>query len=225
MIDVLFRNPGVRNSLYFLHGLSIWDWAHTASSCSCRVSGEGRRARKQGQRQHGKAKPWFNILEWYLSLWAQREPYTPSHGRGLNLHCFAHLENKYVILRKVCQVNHFFNVFCCCCWCCSSVAQLCLTLWGPMDCSMPGFPVLHYLPEFAQTHVHWVDDAIQPSHPLASPSPPIFYLPQHQVFSNELALHIRWPKYWSFSISLSNEYSGLISRQFLLEYNCFIMLC
>ena len=84
---------------------------------------------------------------------------------------------------------------------------------SPMDCSTPGFLVLHHLPELAQTHVHWVSDAIQPSHPLSSPSPPAFNLSQHQVFSNESALHIRWPKYWrfSFSISPSNEYSGLIS--------------
>ena len=82
---------------------------------------------------------------------------------------------------------------------------------GPMDCSTPGLPVLHYLPEFAQTHVHQVDDTIQPSHPLSSPSPPAFNLPSIRVFSSELALHIRWPKYWSFRISPSNKYSGLIS--------------
>ena len=62
-----------------------------------------------------------------------------------------------------------------------------------MDCSMPGFPVLHYLPESAQIHVHWVSDVIQPSHPLSSPSPPALNLSQHKVFSNELALHIRQP--------------------------------
>ena len=80
-----------------------------------------------------------------------------------------------------------------------------------MDCSTPGSPVLHHLPELAQTHVHWVGDALQPSHPLLSPSllPSIF--PSIRVFSNELALHIRWPNYWSFSISPPNEYSGLIS--------------
>ena len=61
------------------------------------------------------------------------------------------------------------------------------------------------------THVHWVDDAIQPSHPLSLPSPPALNLPSIMVFSSELALHIRWPKYWSFSISPSNEHSGLIS--------------
>ena len=62
----------------------------------------------------------------------------------------------------------------------SSVAQLCPTLCDPMDCSMPDFPVLHYLPELAHTHVHWVSDAIQPSHPLLSPSPPALNLSQHQ---------------------------------------------
>ena len=95
----------------------------------------------------------------------------------------------------------------------SSVTQSCLTLWGPMDCSTPGLPVHHQLPEFTQTHVHGVGDAIQPSHPLSSPSPPALSLSQHQVFSNESALCIRWPKYWSFSfnISPSNEHLGLIS--------------
>ena len=64
--------------------------------------------------------------------------------------------------------------FCCCCL----VAKSCPTLWDPMDCSTPGFPVLHYLPEFAQTHVHWVCDAMQPSQPLPPPSPPAFNLSQ-----------------------------------------------
>ena len=78
---------------------------------------------------------------------------------------------------------------------------------------MPGLPVHHQFPEFAQPHVHRVGDAIQPSHPLSSPSSPAFNLHSIMVFSNELTLHIRWPKYWSFSISISpsNEYSGLIS--------------
>ena len=82
-----------------------------------------------------------------------------------------------------------------------------------MDCSMPGLPVHHQLPEFTQTHVHWVGDAIQPSHPLSSPSPPAFNLSSIRVFTNESTLRIRWPKYWSFSFSISpfNEYSGLIS--------------
>ena len=78
---------------------------------------------------------------------------------------------------------------------------------------MPGFPVYHKLPEIAQTHVHPVGDAIQTSHPLSSPFPPAFNLSSIRVFSNELVLHIRWPKYWSFSFSISpsNECSGLIS--------------
>ena len=61
-----------------------------------------------------------------------------------------------------------------------SVTKSYLILWDPTDCSLPGFPVLHHLPEFAQSHVHWVDDAIQPSHPLLSPSPPALNLSQHQ---------------------------------------------
>ena len=135
----------------------------------------------------------------------------------------------------------------------SSVTQSSPTLCNPMNCSMPGFPVHYQLPELAQTHVHQVGDAIQPSHPLSSPSPETcsvflpgkfrgqrclvgsnptansrtqlsnftFFLflllpsifPSIRIFSNELVLHSRWPKYWSFSFSISpsNEYSGLIS--------------
>ena len=95
----------------------------------------------------------------------------------------------------------------------SSVAQSCPAPCNPMDHSTPGFSVHQQLLNLTQTHVHQVGDAIQPSHPhrpLLFP-PPIF--PSIRFFSNESALHIRWPKYWrfSFSISLSSEYSGLIS--------------
>ena len=93
----------------------------------------------------------------------------------------------------------------------SSVAQSYPTLSYPLDCSTPGFLVHHQLLELTQTHAHRVGDAIQPSHPLSSPSPPAFNHPSIKVFSSELVLRIRWPKYWSFSISPSNEYSGLIS--------------
>ena len=88
-----------------------------------------------------------------------------------------------------------------------------VTLCNPMDCSTPGFPVHHQLLELAQTHVHRVSDGIQPSHPLLSPSPPPSIFPSIRVFSNETALCIRWPKYWSFSFSISpsNEYSRIIS--------------
>ena len=94
----------------------------------------------------------------------------------------------------------------------TSVTQSCPTLCNPMDCSTSGFPVHHQLPEPTQTHVHRVSDAIQLSHPLSSLSPPTFSLSQHHGFSNELILCIRWPELsFSFSISPSNEYSGLIS--------------
>ena len=96
---------------------------------------------------------------------------------------------------------------------CCSVAKSYPTLCDPMDSSMPGFPVLHYLLKFAQTHVHWVGDAIQPSHPLL----PLLLLPSIflsiRIFFKESVLHIGWSKYWSFSFSISpsSEYSGLIS--------------
>ena len=95
-----------------------------------------------------------------------------------------------------------------------SSIQLLSCVWlfcDSMDCSIPGFPIHHQLPEFTQTHVHWVGGAIQPSHPLSSPSPSVF--PSIKVFTNESVFGIRWPKYWSFSFSISpsNEYSGLIS--------------
>ena len=85
--------------------------------------------------------------------------------------------------------------------------------WAPMNHSTPGLPVHHQLPEFTQTHVHRVNDTIQPSHPLSSP----FFLlpipPSIRVFSNESTLPMRWPKYWSFSFSIipSKEHPGLIS--------------
>ena len=96
---------------------------------------------------------------------------------------------------------------------CCSVAKSCLTLCDPMNCTTPGFPVLHYLPEFAQTRVHWVSD---PSNYLILCSPILLWpsiFASITIFWSELALHIMWPKYWSFSfrISPSNEYSGLIS--------------
>ena len=94
----------------------------------------------------------------------------------------------------------------------SSVAQSCPTLCDPMNCSTPGLPVRHQVPEPTQTQVHRVSDAIQPFHPLF----PLLFLPSIfpsiRVFSKESVLCIRWPKYWSFSFSISpsNEYSGFI---------------
>ena len=106
---------------------------------------------------------------------------------------------------KLCLINiRFYAV----------VVQSLSHVWlFPMDGSMPGFPVLHYLPDFAQTHIHCISDTIQPSHPLSFPSPLPSIFPSIRVFSSESVLHIRWPKYesFSFSISPSNECSGLIS--------------
>ena len=93
--------------------------------------------------------------------------------------------------------------------CISSVTQSCPTLCDPMNRSTPGLPVHHHLPEFTQTHVHRVSDAIQPSHPRSSPPIP----PSIRAFYNESTLRMRWPKYWSFSFSIipSKEHPGLIS--------------
>ena len=98
----------------------------------------------------------------------------------------------------------------------SSVAQSCPTLCDPMDCSTPGLPVHHQLPEFTQTHVHWVSDAIQPSHPLLSPSPPAFNLSQHQglfqwVSSSHQVAKVLELQLTTEASVLPNEYSGLIS--------------
>ena len=96
-------------------------------------------------------------------------------------------------------------------YCCSSVAQLCLTLCDPMNCSMPGFPVLHHLLEFAQTHVHWIDDAnssfVAPFSSCPQSFPASGSFPVSWVFTSGSK------KYWSFSfsISASNEYRGLFS--------------
>ena len=95
----------------------------------------------------------------------------------------------------------------------SSVAQSCPTLCNQMNFSMPSLPVHHQLLEFTQNYVQWVSDAIQPSHPLSSPSPPAPNPYQHQSFSNESTLRMRWPEYWSLSFSIipSKEHPGLIS--------------
>ena len=136
-------------------------------------------------------------------LAALRGQTLPSH-RG-SLRCKDILIHRKLRIMLYSMVGH--------CWEFSSVAQLCLTFCAPMDCSTPGFPVHHQLPELAQTHVILL---VMPCnhlilcHPLLL-LPSIF--PSIRVFSNESVLRIRWPKYWSFSFSISpsNEYSGLIS--------------
>ena len=96
---------------------------------------------------------------------------------------------------------------------CCSDAQWSPTLCNPMDCSTPGLPVPHHLPEFAQVHVHCISDAIQPFHPLMPSSPSALNLSQHQGLFQWVSVCIRWSKYWSFSFSISpsREYSGLIT--------------
>ena len=88
----------------------------------------------------------------------------------------------------------------------SSVTQSCPTLCDPMDCNTPGLPVHHQLPEFTQTHVHWVSDAIQPSHPLSSPSPPAFNLSQHQGL-------FKWPFHLSRQTQLWHVGSSSLTRE------------
>ena len=118
------------------------------------------------------------ILEWITisSSWASFQPRDQTHISFLSCSCRRILTTeppgKPTILYTWNQYD-ILNQF-------SSVTQSCPTLWDPTDCSTPGLPIHHQLPEFTQTHIHWVSDAIQPSHPLLSPSPPAFNLFQHQ---------------------------------------------
>ena len=117
-----------------------------------------------------------------------------------------HLHLRLCDKQALCPWNHTDN---------STLQSLSrVRLCDPMNRSMPGLPVHHHLQEFTQTHVHRVHDAIQPSHPQSSPSPPAPNTSQHQSFSNESTLCMRWPKYWSFSFSIipSKEIPGLIFR-------------
>ena len=120
------------------------------------------------------------------------------HPRKITQYISFHSRNKYLLNIYDVSGRH----------CCCSVTKSHPTLCDPMDCSTPGFPVLHYLPQLAPTLVHLVSDAIQPILCCPFLLPSIF--PSIRVFSSELAFHIKGPKYWSFSISPSSEYFGLI---------------
>ena len=138
---------------------------------------------------------------WWWQRW-RAQVYKDWEEKGWNSHFGKwRSEHTYMINVECIHIYYVSHIVHCC-----SVAKIYLTLCNPMDCSMPGFPVLHYLPEFAHIHVHWVDDAIWPSPSLL---PSIF--PSIRVFSSELPLCSRWSKYWSFRISPSNEHTGLIS--------------
>ena len=112
------------------------------------------------------------------------------------------VEHLYIFIGEISISVQFSSVQCSC----SVMSDSCEL----MNCSTPGLPVRHQLPESTQTHVHWDGDAIQPSHPLSPPSPPP---PSIRVFSSESTLRMRWPKYWSFSFSISpsNKHPGRIS--------------
>ena len=110
---------------------------------------------------------------------------------------------------KFCQLSQYCLLANCCC----SVTKSCPTLRNLMDCTMPGIPVLRNLPEFAQVHVHWIGHAIEPYHLLSLSSPSAFSLSQNQGLFQWISSSHQMPKYWSFSFSISpsSEYSGLIS--------------
>ena len=110
-------------------------------------------------------------------------------------------------------------MLCCCCL----VTQLCLTLCDPMHCITPGFPVLHCLLEFAQTHVHWVNDAIQPSHPLLPLSPSSLDLTQHQGIFQWLGSSHQMVKISELQHQFTNDYSGLIS--FRIDWLDLLAVC
>ena len=158
------------------------------------------RLRAGGKRSDRRWDGWMASSTQWIWVWANWD----SEGQG-GLACCSPWGCKESDMTESLYNNNVFQF--------SSVAQPCPTLCDPMDCSMPGFPVHHQLPEFTQTDVHGVGDAIQPSHPLLSPSPPTFNLSQHQgLFKWVSSLH-QVAKYWSFSFNISptNEHSGLIS--------------
>ena len=119
--------------------------------------------------------PFFTVIKLLphkSSEWSSLVP-SPEAKSSSEISNLTSFTISYQILGLTC-----FLISVCCCYC--LITKSCLILCNPMDCSTPGFPVLHCLPEFVQTHVHRVSDAIQPSHPLSSPSPPAFNLSQHQ---------------------------------------------
>ena len=160
-----------------------------------------------------RQKNWSGLEIFPAQGWS---PHLPKNIKCKNGNCMTVYNIILYIVLPLCPpvVSYIFCVFN---WTkssphCCSVAQSCLTLCNPMDCSTPGFPVLHYLPEFAQTDVHWVGDAIQPSHPLSAPSPPAFNLSQYRdLFQWVSSLH-QVVKVLDLQLQhQSFQYSGMIS--------------
>ena len=146
------------------------------------------------------------ILEWVAMHFSRGSSRSRDH---IQVFCFSCTASGFFL--PMSHLGSLYRTYFCC-WC-FSVTKLCPTLCDPIDYGTPGLPVPHHLLEFAQVHVNLIGEAIQPSHLLS----PLLLLPSFfpsiRVFSSELSLHIRWPKHWSFSFSISpsNEYLGLIS--------------
>ena len=103
------------------------------------------------------------------------------------------------------------------CFCCCSVAQSCPTLCDPMDCSMPVFPVFHHFPGLAQSYIHWVSDAIEPSHLLSSPSPPAFTLSQHQGLFQRVSSSHQVAKVLELQLQ-HQSFQWIFSTDFILDW-------
>ena len=157
-----------------------------------------RGSRTLGIRRLGKL---YKLID--LWQWGSKSFVFEKFSRWLWNNRFRNLWSRFY-LDHFLEASHWLKTASCC-W----VAESCLTLCNPMDWNMPGFPVLHYFLEFAQTRVHWCHPTISSSVTPFSSCPQIF--PSIRVFSNESAFYVRWPKYWSFSISPSNGYSWWIS--------------
>ena len=133
--------------------------------------------KNEGRRRRG-----WQRMRWHHWLNGHEFEQTPGDGEGQgNLACCSPWGHKELDTTEWLNNNNIYikysEISCCCCF---SLTESCPTLCDPMDCTTPGFPVLHHLPEFAQTHVHWVGDAIQLSYSMSSPSPPVFNLSQYQ---------------------------------------------
>ena len=168
-----------------------------------------------GFRAHPKRR-WFRFKIFILIISAKKFISKRSHSEILGTQFFwgpqFNLQQDLLLPESflkmiILYLNNYLKNFLCLQF--SSVTQSCLTLCDPMDCSMPGFPVHHQLHELAQTHVHWVSDAIQPSYALLFPLPPAFDLSQHQGLFQWVSSSHQVGKR-SFSIIPSNEYLGLI---------------